>query len=314
MPCDDDLLTFVTNQLLIPKELLFAKSSSEVYALVDNEWLDQLSNHSSPTRCEVLEDVSEVSLSARLCNNAAILQDYRKIKILRFSQDQCFKKKNLKSTTPTSFGHLLDMVAKQSFFLNWRASSLKYSDSYTEENYSSVDCNFSDWLNSHHMKAFSDVSFSNKNNNLENEDLESSLIKVSSGVNHANILPVLAKMKTNNRLYIIKKCIEHNICDCLMYSPSSLTNIKAMFVLFQLVKALNHICLNYPEVCFNSFCWKNVKVDELLWIQADIDIFKRASSESGDKRSNENISNVQESKPAFGLKKEFTDLWVCNYE
>lgn len=306
MKIKKDFLKSIVDDLLIPLELLKCESNKEAIAIVDEKWLFHLTENCNLVACDIPKNITNFQLLAELHHGSTKLNGCTKIHILVknsfFATNEEMRTPCI-SNLPSSSGEFYESLADQCFHLNWKGSCLTFSQTYSEENFEK-------------RPFFQSCTETGSSKPKSFEDGEKLLDKTNfliSNVNmwnHVNILPIITSVQFDNRVYVIKKCISHSVYDSLMYSPSifSASNSKPLFLVFQLIKIFDYLSTNSSKLQIDFLSWKQIALDKLLWIQADVDL-----NQSGKELKNvdsEPIEQLPNESEEFKTLEKTIDLWV----
>ena len=308
MKIDDDLLTCIVDDLLIPKQSIKVKSVQEAIAIVDDDWVFNLTQNCSVVASNISKNISNFELSTELHHGANDLNGYSKVYIC-CNKSLWLNEALTTSTanTPHCFGKFYETLAKQCFYEDWKSIFLTFPDCYNEENFETEN----------HSQIFDDCNLNVLKNAciFENNSKDSNKLYSVSSINtwnHVNLLPNLAIVQFSKRVYIIKKCILHCVYDSLMYSPYMLStsNAKPLFLIFQLIKLMHYLSTVPSQIQIYHLTWKKISLDHLLWIQADINFCHNPlMTNSYETKENKTVQNLASEKTKTLQK--YLDLWVC---
>nr|CAH7753697.1 unnamed protein product [Callosobruchus chinensis] len=261
----------IFEELGIPNKYLKKTVKDDRYAaLVHKSWLKSLVKHSK------LSDFIEKShFEVWPTSEECIGSSWMKIFISVFKKKDCkvlpLPKIRLQSQEQTSllFSQLMQYISQTNYKNLWKEAYKKYSSNTDSNKDTPVNLSdYNDVLREIILRLYGCPVINTCNPELSIEALTISDVNL-------NLLPALCAIETMNAIFVLyHPYIEHNINDCVTFSPAVLEKCytKPLFIVYQLLKILKslHDC----SLTLGDVSLSDIHMTEDMWIH----IFPQISS------------------------------------
>lgn len=201
------------------------------------------------------------------------------------------------------FPQLLEYISITNFKNLWKEVFKKYSP--TSENSKETQVtpvSYNDVLREIIVRTYgcSLININNSNLNVEN----------SENFNvHLNILPALCAVETSHAIFILHShCIEHNLSECVTFSPTLLKKsvAKPLFIIYQLLRLLKslHDC----SLTLGEISLQDIHMTEDMWIFVFPQIKSNIYLNESTQLKKENVL-----KDCGRVGHRLNDNWKCEY-